>query len=158
MGVQKGDRVLLWDPNMPQWVLASFGALRAGAIAVPLDMRSAPDFVTRVPLSTEPLLAFTSRFASQSLDREVRSVNLEDLDQAIAVHSPQPADVAVEPDDLAEIMFTSGTTGEPKGVMLTHRNIASNAQAATRAFPGGPSDRLLSLLLSVICSSRQAGC
>ena len=54
MGVGKGDRVLLWGPNMPQWVLAFFGALRAGAIAVPLDVRSAPDFVTRILVVQHP--------------------------------------------------------------------------------------------------------
>ena len=146
MGIRKGDRVLLWGPNMPHWVLAFFGALRAGAIAVPLDVRSAPDFVTRVLERTEPRLAFTSRSMSQSLNGDIPSVQLEELDRTIAVHSPHPEQLSVEPNDLAEIMFTSGTTGEPKGVILTHRNIVSNAQAAARAFPGGASDRLLSLL------------
>ena len=146
MGVRKADRVLLWGPNMPQWVLAFFGVLRAGAVAVPLDVRSAPDFVAQVLERTGPRLAFTSRFTSQSVNGDIPSVHLEELDQAVAGLSPDPAELTVEPDDLAEIMFTSGTTGEPKGVMLTHRNIVSNVQAAARAFPGGASDRLLSLL------------
>ena len=146
MGVGKGDRVLLWGPNMPQWVLAFFGALRAGAIAVPLDVRSAPDFVTRILEHTEPRVAFTSRFTSQSMNGNIPLVQLEELDHAVATSSVDPAHVAVEPDDPAEIMFTSGTTGEPKGVMLTHRNIASNAEAVSQAFPGEASDRLLSLL------------
>ena len=146
MGVKKGDRVLLWGPNMPQWVLAFFGALRAGAVAVPLDVRSAPDFVARVLESTEPRLAFTSRFTRQSMNGTIPSVLLEGLDQTVATRSADPTHVAVEPDDLAEIMFTSGTTGDPKGVVLTHRNVASNAVATAQVFPGRASDRLLSLL------------
>ena len=114
MGVQKGDRVLLWGPNTPQWVLAFFGTLRAGAIAVPLDVRSAPDFVTRVLERTGPRLAFASRFTPHSINGDIASVHLEELDQAVAAYSPHPAEVAVEPNDVAEIMFTSGTTGEPK--------------------------------------------
>lgn len=142
----KGDRILLWGPNMPQWVLGFFGALRAGAIPVPLDVRSAPDFVSRVVEQTEPRLAFTSRLSQQTLDGGFSSVCVEDLDQQVAGYSPDPAYVDVEPDDLAEIMFTSGTTGDPKGVTLTHRNIVSNAQAVKRIFPSSSSDRLLSLL------------
>ena len=145
-GVQKGDRVLLWGPNMPQWVVAFFGALRAGAVAVPLDVRSAPDFVGRVVDSTGARLAFTSRFVGQALERDIPSVHLEDLDRVVAAYSPRPAEVMVGADDLAEIMFTSGTTGTPKGVILTHRNIASNAQAVAHSFPARASDRLLSLL------------
>ena len=64
----------------------------------------------------------------------------------VAPYSSTPAKVSIEPDDLAEIMFTSGTTGDPKGVELTHRNIVSNAQETIQTFPGSPSDRLLSLL------------
>ena len=131
---------------MPQWVLASFGALRAGAVAVPLDVRSAPDFVGRVVDTTEPCMAFTSRFAGQALEADIPSVHLEDLGQVAAPYSPRPAEVEVGPDDIAEILFTSGTTGVPKGVILTHQNIVTNALAVSRIFPGAASDRLLSLL------------
>ncbi len=149
-GVKKGDRILLWGPNMPQWVLGFFGALRAGAVPVPLDVRSAHDFVLKVVEATEPQLAIVSRASQQTAPGDLLSdliiVALEDLDQRVAGYSSDPTDVDVKPDDLAEIMFTSGTTGDPKGVVLTHRNIVSNAQAVKGIFLGSSSDRLLSLL------------
>ena len=149
-GVKKGDRILLWGPNMPQWVLGFFGALRAGAVPVPLDVRSAHDFVSKVMEATEPRLAIVSRASQQTAPGDLLSdliiVTLEDLDQRVAGYSSDPTNVDVKPDDLAEIMFTSGTTGDPKGVVLTHRNIVSNAQAVKGIFPGSSSDRLLSLL------------
>ncbi len=145
-GVGKGDRVLLWGPNMPQWVMAFFGVVRAGAVAVPLDVRSAPDFVSRVSRLTEPSLALASRRSDTTPIGEVPVAHLEDLDQRVAGCPREPAPVDVGPDDLAEIMFTSGTTGDPKGVMLTHRNVVSNARAVSTIFVGRETDRILSLL------------
>ena len=145
-GIEKGDKVLLWGPNTPNWVLAFFGVLRAGAIGVPLDVRSNQDFVARVVESTEPKLAFVSRFTSEQADLGIDQVSLEDLESTIAGYSPEPAEVTVESSDLAEIMFTSGTTGDPKGVMLSHGNIASNTVAVSLAFPAKSTDRMLSVL------------
>lgn len=145
-GILKGDKVLLWGPNTPYWVLAFFGILRAGAIGVPLDVRSAKDFVGRVVDSTEPKLAFVSRFTAERADLDIEEVSLEDLEVTIAEYSSEPAKVAVEPGDLAEIMFTSGTTGDPKGVMLSHGNIASNVEAVRRVSPAHSADRMLSIL------------
>ena len=145
-GLKKGDQVILWGPNSPHWVLIFFGCLRAGVIVVPLDLRSAPDYVERVVSRTEPNLAFTSRFTPKGdVDLGVPEVTFEELEAAIA-GLPQPEHVDIEPDDLAEIMFTSGTTGDPKGVMLTHRNLTANIEGVSQYISCDPSSRLLSIL------------
>ena len=145
-GLTKGDQVILWGPNSPHWVLFFFGCLRAGVIVVPLDLRSAPDYVARVVSRTEPKLAFTSRFTPKGeVDLGVPELAFEELEAAIA-GLPQPEDVNIAPSDLAEIMFTSGTTGEPKGVMLTHRNLTANIEGIIQCISCKPSSRLLSIL------------
>ena len=145
-GLTKGDQVILWGPNSPHWVLIFFGCLRAGVIVVPLDLRSAPDYVARVVSRTEPKLAFTSRFTPKGeADLGVPEVAFEELEGAIA-GLPEPEHVDIQRDDLAEIMFTSGTTGDPKGVMLTHRNLTANIEGITQYISCEPSSRLLSIL------------
>ena len=145
-GLTKGDQVILWGPNSPHWVLIFFGCLRAGVIVVPLDLRSAPDYVARVVSRTEPKLAFTSRFTPKGeADLGIPEIAFEELEGAIA-GLPEPEDVDIQRDDLAEIMFTSGTTGDPKGVMLTHRNLTANIEGVSQYISCEPSSRLLSIL------------
>ena len=145
-GLVKGDQVLLWGPNSPHWVLIFFGCLRAGAVLVPLDLRSAPDYVARVLSRIEPRLAFTSRFTPKGgVELGIPEMAFEDLEAAID-GLPQPEPVEVGPGDLAEIMFTSGTTGDPKGVMLTHRNLTANIEGVSQYISCSPSSRLLSIL------------
>ena len=145
-GLTKGDQVVLWGPNSPHWVLIFFGCVRAGVIVVPLDLRSASDYVERVISRTEPKLAFTSRFTPKGdIDLEVPEITFEQLEETIA-DMPPPADVDIGPDDLVEIMFTSGTTGDPKGVMLTHRNLTANIEGISQYISCEPSSRLLSIL------------
>ena len=145
-GIGKGDRVVLWGPNCPQWVLAFFGCLRAGATVVPLDLRSAPDYVERVLSKTQPRLVFTSRFTPKDgVELSSPELTFEELETAF--HGlPEPEPVDIEPDDLAEVMFTSGTTGDPKGVMLTHRNLTANIEGVTQYVSCDTSSRLLSIL------------
>lgn len=170
-GVRKGDRVLLWAPNMPQWVGLFFGCHKAGAVLVPLDVRSSPDFAATIIAKTQPKIAFISRVTAKLMaemhstespapfdDAQGRlrqaegertgvpSVMLEQLEARLPADTELLEEVSVEPGDLAEIMFTSGTTGDPKGVMLTHRNIVSNVMGAHEVLPTSPSFRLLSLL------------
>ena len=145
-GLTKGDQVILWGPNSPHWVLIFFGCIRAGVILVPLDLRSAPDYVARVVSRTDPKLAFTSRFTPKGdVDLRIPEVAFEELEAAIA-GLPQPEHVDIKPEDLAEIMFTSGTTGDPKGVMLTHRNLTANIEGISQYISCDPSSRLLSIL------------
>ena len=145
-GVQKGDRVLIWGPNCPQWVIAFFACIRAGAIAVPLDVRSTADFAFNVAEQTEPRLMFASRI-TPAVHRElgVETIDFEEVD-SLCGKGGDPSPVDIEPDGLAEIMFTSGTTGDPKGVMLTHRNLLSNLESIRQFIPGEPSYRLVSIL------------
>ena len=145
-GLSKGDQAILWGPNSPHWVLAFFGCLRAGVVLIPLDLRSAPDYVSRVISRTEPKLAFTSRFTPKGdVDLGVPEITFEELELAIA-DLPTPDPIPIHPDDLAEIMFTSGTTGDPKGVMLTHRNLTANIEGISQYIAVDASSRLLSIL------------
>ena len=146
-GVSKGDRVILWAHNSPSWAAAFFGGLRLGAILVPLDIGSSPEFVDRVKEQTQPKLALVSDATARSWSHgDVPNVRLEDLEQLIERTGPPPKDTLVEPQDIAEVIYTSGTTGDPKGVILTHRNIVANVMASAEMVPGKASYRLLSIL------------
>ncbi len=146
-GVAKGDRVLLWAPNSPAWVAAYFGCFKAGAIAVPLDVRSAPDFIASVIARTEPKLAFLSRQTARlGATGDVPTTLLEELESFLPADAALLHPVEVRGDDVAEIMFTSGTTGDPKGAVLTHTNIVSNVRGTGQVLPIKSSFRLLSLL------------
>ena len=145
-GLSRGDRALIWGPNCPQWVLALFGCLRAGVIVVPIDLRSPREFVENVASRVDARLSFVSR-VTPGYHRElgVPEIDFEDL-EALSEDMPAPTPVDIGPDDLAEVMFTSGTTGDPKGVMLTHRNITANMASVVQVAPGKGSDRLMSIL------------
>src|SRR5438477_4204941 len=135
-GVEKGDRVILWAPNSPSWVAAYLGALRIGAIVVPLDVRSGADFAQRIIAQTNPKLAFLSKSTKDSWDTSSPSPTqiVEDLD-ALPETSTEAKDETLRPDDIAALMFTSGTTGDPKGVIITHGNILANVEATDLVVP-----------------------
>ncbi|MCO5200747.1 MAG: AMP-binding protein [Chloroflexi bacterium] len=143
-GVKKGDRVVLWAPNQPDWVAAMFGTFIAGGIAVPLDVRSSRDFVERVVGQTEPVLAFAGPSQAELLrEMEVPAFSFGSVPlQANGRHDGPP----ISGSDIAEIIFTSGTTGDPKGVVLTHQNIVSNVEAGIAVIPIARDTRMLSLL------------
>ena len=145
-GLERGDRVIIWAVNRPEWAIGFLAATHAGLIGVPLDVRSADDFATKVVEQTEPKLILASRQTEAAARRlGLPVVLIETLPDLARRHEAlPPADVG--PDDLLVVMFTSGTTGDPKGVMLTHRNVASNARTLIDVFPFGPDERLLSVV------------
>jgi long-chain acyl-CoA synthetase len=127
--------------------VAFLGCVRAGVVAVPLDVRSAPDFVTRIMDRTSPKLAIVSRSTQAQLPREdLDTLLLEELEELMEETAPRQEEPAAAPDDIAELMFTSGTTGEPKGVILTHRNLVSNTLGAAAMVQLKPNSRMLSLM------------
>jgi long-chain acyl-CoA synthetase len=140
----KGDRVVIWSGNHPDWVAAMFGAYLSGAVVVPLDVRSSREFVERVVEQTEPALAFAGRQQAPLLrELEVPTLEFEMLQPPV---NGKVTAAAITGDDLAEIIFTSGTTGDPKGVMLSHGNILSNVLAGLAVIPVSRDTRMLSLL------------
>ncbi|HET7077552.1 MAG TPA: AMP-binding protein, partial [Chloroflexia bacterium] len=108
--VSKGDQVVLWAPSAPAWVAAFFGVARLGAVAVPIDMRSSPDFVERVVSQTDPKLALLSKTTRGQWKSPAPVALLDDL-AALTEGAPTVDVSAVQPGDILELMFTSGTTG-----------------------------------------------
>jgi long-chain acyl-CoA synthetase len=130
--IGQGDRVLIWAENSPEWVAAFFGIVLRGAVAVPFDEQSTIDFVQRVIDRTEPKLLLHGRDIDCS-SLKIPSITLADLPKLVAGHSSEPlSNPAVKPADIVEIVFTSGTTAEPKGVVLTHENLMANLEPMER--------------------------
>lgn len=126
-GIGHGDRVLFWSENSAEWIAAFYGCLLRGAVVVPLDLKSAPDFAARVQqqVSAKLLLADEPQL-------DLRHLSLKNFSDAIAGHSN--ATYSANPNDLVQIVFTSGTTAEPKGVCLTHRNLLANIAPIEKEF------------------------
>jgi long-chain acyl-CoA synthetase len=146
-GLVPGDRVVLWAVNRPEWAVGFLAVAHAGLVGVPLDVRSTDEFAAKVAAQTEPKVVLASRQTEEAAGRlGLPVILIESLpDLARGVAEPLPA-ATVGPDDLLLIIFTSGTTGDPKGVMLSHRNVASNARTLVDVFPFGPDERLLSVV------------
>ena len=146
-GLTPGDRVVLWAVNRPEWAIGFLAVAHAGLVGVPLDVRSTDDFAAKVAAQTEPKLVLASRQTEEAARRLGLPVVLIESLPDLARDASEPLSAAgVEPDDLLLVVFTSGTTGEPKGVMLSHRNVASNAATLIDVFPFGSDERLLSVI------------
>jgi long-chain acyl-CoA synthetase len=123
-GIRKGDKVVLWGENRPEWVVALWACLLEGVVATPIDFRSSGAVVERVAgiVEAKALLIGPGLSAPEGMACPVWPMRMV-LETPRAAHAPAGA---AEVDQLAEILFTSGATGEPKGVTITHRNILAN--------------------------------
>ena len=156
LGLQPGDRVLTWSPSTPELPAAYLGAIRARLILVPLDLRMSAEAIEGIVAKSGPtrLLLGTGRDAPDPREAGLEAFPTTTI-EAIAAEPdasfppdweaqvaawPRPA-----PDELFELIFTSGTTGTPKGVMLAHDNVVASIQSFHRIIP--PLDhRIVSLL------------
>src|SRR5215212_2626169 len=127
-GVGKGERVLVWAANGPEWVAVFFGCALRGAVLVPLDVESTPDFVARVQAQTRArLVLYSAETKARAASLGPPALAVEELESVVAGRPRSPYEKGeVSADDLVEIIYTSGTTAEPRGVCLTHRNLLAN--------------------------------
>ena len=125
--IGQGDRVLLCGDNSIEWVMAFWGCCLRGAVVVPLDKGSSREFLVSVARQTEPKIMLADRDVSAAEHLRIPVLHLEGLSQQIARHASAPYAVeGIEEDTVLEIIYTSGTTSDPKGVVLTHRNLLAN--------------------------------
>ena len=129
-GIGKDDKVLIWGENCAEWIAVFFGCLLRGTIVVPIDKIAAPDFAQRIAQQVDARLCVGS---AQNQVPGVSSLHLETLREEIAARSDSPV---VPPEltrnDIVEIVFTSGTTAEPRGVVISHGNILANLEPLER--------------------------
>ena len=152
-GAGKGDRVLLASENRPEWAVTYFGILRAGGVAVPVDAQlSAAEMANLAATSGARIAILSERTEERMPELPGRlaaaglQLRLVPLHEALRGGPEVPLPHSASPDDVASLIFTSGTTGTPKGVMLTHRNFASLVARLAGVFDLGPGDGLLSVL------------
>ncbi|MGA9565659.1 MAG: long-chain fatty acid--CoA ligase [Candidatus Korobacteraceae bacterium] len=167
-GVKQGERVVLLSENRPEWAIVDFATLLLGGIVVPIYATQTPEQVLYVLHHSEAKVAFVSSRkqyekvesvrAESKLERVVVMDEVDDLPDvpqmryilsgANDLDDPVIEAFAheVKPDDVATLIYTSGTTGTPKGVILTHGNIASNLGQSASLVDIGPGDVGISFL------------
>jgi long-chain acyl-CoA synthetase len=128
-GVAKGDNVVFWGENRPEWIVCYWGAVISGVVVVPIDYRASGEFLQKVTAIVE------ARVIVVGEDVELAGIPTEGLwrfsDVDWTGDAPMPV-VDVGRDDIAQIVFTSGATAEPKGVVIRHRNVMANVVPVER--------------------------
>jgi len=159
-GLKKGDRGVILLENRPEWVMCYFGLLYAGAVAVPLDPVSRGDFLQHVLEETRARVIFTSSTAPLAQLKEasfleklviiggegVSGEKSVDFPAVLMAKTGRNRLPQAHPEELASILYTSGTTGVPKGVMLSHKNFCANYLSITKLNLLGPGDNILAIL------------
>jgi long-chain acyl-CoA synthetase len=131
-GIVPGDRVVLWGENSAEWVAAFFGCLLRGVLAVPLDAAGSPEFAARVIADVSPKLILADNPRLAALPTNVPQLSLDDLASSLPAEPLFTVDPAVTLDAPFQIIFTSGTTAAPKGIVHTNRNVLASLDPIER--------------------------
>jgi long-chain acyl-CoA synthetase len=160
-GVKPGDRVMLLSNNAPEWGMTYFGVMKAGATCIPVDPTSSTEeVVTFARAGGAAGLVLSKEMASDhpELVKRLSEADLSEtavwtFDEVFAMTDEATEDeriallpVRVHPQSVASLIFTSGTTGRPKGVMLSHRNLTSMTSMLSSVFDMSTRDGVLSVL------------
>jgi len=148
-GLTRGARVAIVAENRPEWCAFYLGTLMVGAVAVPIDMRLTPGEIKNILAHSESELVVCSnetegavREAAEGLDVKTLNIDTHSFDKTAEEVRYEDASGG----DLASLLYTSGTTGVPKAVMLTHGNLCSDAEAVGEVNIIGAGDNVLSAL------------
>jgi long-chain acyl-CoA synthetase len=145
-GVVQGDRVMVVAGNSPEWVELLLGTLLLGAVLVPVDAASSSPTILRFAAETDPRVVFLSKYLHPNFGASLKTFYLEEFDELISGYSTSAPNNELRDDWPALIVFTSGTTADPKGVVLTQRNVLANISGILQRIDVGDDWRLLSVL------------
>ncbi|MYF47879.1 MAG: long-chain fatty acid--CoA ligase, partial [Candidatus Dadabacteria bacterium] len=149
LGLKRREHVAIVGENSPQWAISYFAVIWAGAIVVPLDARARTEHIKQVLVLSDSRFLIASAGFTEALSNTGTVEHIIPMDEALEVRSHTEKTVLaekLEPEDIADIVFTSGTTGNPKGVMLSHASIMSNLETLYSAFPITVEDTAFSIL------------
>jgi len=158
-GLRPGHRVAIVAENRPEWVIAYLSILTVGGTAVPLDIQMPKEQLLSSLTASNSRFVFASTKTWALAQELPASINVVSMDPDAESHQQlsmrdlitqgqqkPPIDVRVDPDDVASLLYTSGTTKRPKGVLLTHGNFMANAKALMKEGLAGPEDNFLVML------------
>lgn len=134
-GIGLGDRVVLWGENSAEWVAAFYGCMLRGVIAVPLDAYGTAEFAARVAADVRPSLVVGDAELLLAVEGNWPRLCFEDWMAALPLEEAGPV-AELSPDTPLQILFTSGTTGEPKGIVHTHGNVLASIEPIADAARG----------------------
>lgn len=164
-GWKKGEKVALMLPNSPEWIISDLAVASLGLIVVPIHTTFNEEYIKKVIIHSEAKYLIIH---GEYFDKYKEAINKLSLEKIIVVDSSflsesaknnqtDDLDIDISEDDVHTIVYTSGTTGDPKGVMLSHRNLITNVDSAKRSIPIYSNDRFFSFLPLSHAFERVAG-
>ncbi len=144
-GIKKGDKVAIWAPNSPFWAVSFFGILLKGAIVVPIDFASGKQRVLDIINHSGAKFIIQSHYKFEKIS-QIKSAAIEDLIFYLKNVPAMNQFPRLTKKDICTIVYTSGTTGNPKGVVLTHKNLVANIKQASEHIHFPQSFTFLSVL------------